>query len=148
LTTSKPFMLLQRFVNYQRGYVTLLAALIVIAAGGMLVEALLLWGGNRAQSARVMQQSFEARTYANACAEEALLAIIEEGSSSGSDSFVQGECAYEISGAELERDIESTGTSGSVVRRVHVVAQIEITVGEMGTSTTITSAIWREVADF
>ena len=81
-----------------RGFVTLLSAIVVSAIGVAVVATLLLIGGNTASTTLVLRTSFEAQSFATACAEEALLLIREESPYSGSDSldFTGGECEFEV----------------------------------------------------
>ncbi len=135
----------------ERGYVTLLAALIVIVVGISLTASLLLSGGGGSLRASALEQTIEARAYADSCAENGLYDIRANllFSGSGELSLPNGSCSYEVT---LENEtsslIESTGYAESAVRRVRVGVSTNILVTESGTSTQITNIDWEEVADF
>jgi hypothetical protein len=133
------------------GYITLLATLIVSILGVAVAFSALLIGGDTADVILKLEQSFEAHAYADACAESGLLALTGEESFSGSDSmtFSAGDCDYTVETVSAtESVLESSGSSGSVIRKVKVTATVEHTVTEMGTTTSIIDAVWQEPADF
>lgn len=133
------------------GYLTLLSVLIVAIFGAAVTFSSLLLGGNTARLALIQEQSFEARAFADACAELGLLAVTTAESFSGSDNitFSRGTCEYAVEPvSSRESEVTSTGYSGTVVRKVLVTATLEHTVTEMGTTTSIVSVLFEEPADF
>lgn len=133
-----------------RGFVTLLTAVAVAAIGIAILAAFLLIGGNATNTTQVLKSSIEAQSFASACAEEALLQIREGIQYSGSDSldFPGGECSFDVTPAESESVVESTGSSQEAVRRVRATVQWTLEVDESGTTTRITNVDWQEVPDF
>jgi hypothetical protein len=134
-----------------RGYVTLLVVLVVTILGIAVTFSSLFRGGDTLDAAFKFEQSFEAHSFADACVESGLLAITKEESFSGSDSitFSTGACDYTVeSVSDTQSVLQSSGSSGRTIRKVKVVATLEHTVTEMGTTTSITNTRWQEIADF
>ena len=134
----------------QRGYVTLLAALIVIVVGVSLTASLLLSGGSGAFRASALEQTLEARAYADACAEKGLMEVRDNilFSGSGTLGLTDGSCSYSVTAAgETASTVQSTGYAESAVRKVRVDVTTNIMVTESGTSTEIVDANWEEVSD-
>ena len=89
-----------------------------------------------------MEQSNQAKALANACAEEALQQIRDSTPFTGTGNLTlgQGSCNYTVtSGGGQNRTIASTGTVGSIVRKV------KTTIDKINPGINITS--WQEVAD-
>ncbi len=129
-------------VKSQRGYVALMAVLIIGAASLAISLALLTTGADSQRSTLVMQQSGQARGLASSCAEEALQQIHDNTSFTGTNalSFGQGSCSYTVTNTGgTTRTIDATGTVNSVVRKVKVYVTIS------ASSISITS--WQEVSD-
>lgn len=136
--------------NKNKGFVTLLATLIVSAFGIALASSLLYQSGNSAISTAVLERSFEARAYTDACAEQALFNIEQSElyTGSGTLEFEQGSCEFEVSADEGESIVESSGFADTAVRKVRVIATTELVVSELSTTTLITGVEWSEPADF
>ncbi len=123
----------------QRGYVALLAVLIVGAVSVSIATTLLLMGTDSQRSALVTMRSSQARGLASSCVEEALQQIHDDNSFTGTNnlSLGQGDCSYTVTNAGgFNRTITASGTVDIVVRRLSV----SITLGS-----TITVNSWQEV---
>jgi hypothetical protein len=106
-----------------RGYITLLSVLVVGAIGTAVAASLILLGLNSSSTSFTYQQMHQAKSLANACAEEALEEI--RGSSSfvgtGNLSIGLGTCTYEVTNTGAEsRLIKTIGTVGTVVRKTSI----------------------------
>ncbi len=126
----------------QKGYVALLAVLIIGAASLAISLALLTAGADSQRGTLVTQQSAQARSLASSCAEEALEQMHDNTAFTGTNSLLlgQGSCSYTVTNTGgTGRIIDVTGTVNSVVRR----AKIYVTIS--ASSISITS--WQEVSD-
>ena len=106
-----------------RGYITLISVLVIGALGTAIATSLILLGIGSSRTSFVVEQSAQAVTLADSCAEEALEQIRELSSYVGSDTlaFTNGTCEYEvIDGGGENRSIQTVGVVGTVVRRVSV----------------------------
>jgi hypothetical protein len=127
----------------ESGYVTLLMVLVVAAVGVAISTSLLLLGLANSRTSFVLQQSKQAASLADTCAEEALQQMRFLPSYSGTASLTlgNGNCSYTVAVLAGEnRDVQATGTVGTIVRHVHV------TVSALTPKTVI--ATWQEVAHF
>jgi hypothetical protein len=107
-----------------KGFATLLLALITGTVGLAIAISLVLAGLGYSRSSLVINQSDQAMTLADACAERGLESIRENPDVSGTTnlSLGQGVCAYTIIlGAGEARTISASGTSGTAVRKVRVI---------------------------
>lgn len=130
--------------NHNRGFVALVSVLVIGAVGVALATGLL-WGGvGVLRTALTVEQSAQARAFANACVEYALKELRDSTSYAGGETltFSEGSCDIETIGGSgnTNRTVQATGTAGSVVRRV------EVEVAEVAPRMTLTS--WQEVAAF
>ena len=111
----------------ERGYIALLAVLIVGAATTAIALTLLMTGVDSQRSTAISQQSVQARNLAFTCGQEALQQIHDNGSFTGSNplSMGQGSCTYTVTnpGANI-RNIISVGTVGGVSRKINATATI------------------------
>ncbi len=126
-------------MRHERGYIALMAVLIVGAAALAIGVTLLATGTDSQRTVLVQQQYKQARTLAITCAEEALQQIHDNTSFTGSNniSLGQGTCTYTVSNAGgSSRTVDATGTVSAVSRKV----QISATVG-----TTISITSWKDV---
>ena len=131
------------YIHNTKGYITLISTLIVGAISLSIGLSLLMLGTDSSRKTLVEQQSLQARSLATTCAEAALQEIRNDTGFSGTDTIVvgQGECTYTVTILVGEsRDIESTGTVGAVIRKVHV------TLDQINPSINLT--LWEDVADF
>jgi hypothetical protein len=123
-----------------KGYVALISVLTVGAVGVVVVAGVILLGLTWSRTSFAIQQSFQAKTLADACTEEALQQVKDSipFAGNGTLTFGQGSCAYTVTnnGAQ-NRSVVSLGTVGTVVRKVSV------TLDKISPSINITS--WQEV---
>lgn len=125
----------------QQGYIALLAVIIVGAAATAIALVLLTTGTNTQRSSLAEQQSMQARQLAHACAEEALQIVHDTTAYTGTSSLAmgQGNCSYTVANTgAATRAITTTGTVGSVVRKVAVYVTIS--------SSSISITSWQEVS--
>lgn len=102
----------------QKGYVALLAILVIGAASVTIASALLLTGTDRQRETLLQQQSAQARGLASACAEEALQQLQASQSYTGTNSLTlgQGSCTYTVTNpGGTTRTISTAGTVQNVV---------------------------------
>jgi len=126
----------------ERGYVALLAVLIIGATSLAIGLTLLTTGMDSQRAALVTQQSAQARNLAGACAEEALQQIYTTASFTGTNGLSQGygSCSYTVTNAGGDnRVVDASGSVSGVVRKIKVYVTI--------TSASISITSWQEVAD-
>ena len=107
----------------QAGYLTLVVVLVVGAIGLAVAVALLLLGSSATRTALAVQQSAQARMFADSCAEEALQQIRSSTSFVGSGSLTFGAdtCWYNVTNLSGQsRLITASSTVGTIVRKVRV----------------------------
>ncbi|MEK7648951.1 MAG: hypothetical protein AAB400_03470, partial [Patescibacteria group bacterium] len=123
-----------------RGFVSLIAVIIVGAIGMAVAVALLLSGTDATRQSFTEEQSAQSGALRDACIEEALARIKNSSSYTGSDTLTlgAGSCTFTVAsqGGQL-RTITSTGTVGSIVQKARV------TIDKITPSITIAS--WQEV---
>ncbi len=134
----------QRYANNnQKGYIVLITVL-VIGAIGVAIAASVIWLGlGVSKSSFALEQSNQTKALANTCSEEALQQIRDSTSFTGSGNLTlgQGTCSYTVtSGGTQNRTITSTGTVGTIVRKV------KISIDKINPSINVTS--WQEAVDF
>lgn len=134
----------------KRGFVTLLATLVVTVFGMAFTFMVLNQSGWAAGTAGIVERSLHARNYAYACVEFALFQIVsgEVYETEGRWDFTSGECEFNIQLGENEHRIQSTGISEEAVRRSLVTVTTDTDVTESGTTTTILSTQWSENEQF
>lgn len=126
----------------QKGYITLLSTLFLVAIGGIVAGSLILLGLGSSRTSLALDQSNQAKALANACAEEALQKVRESTPFSGSAtiSLGNGSCSYTVTKLTGQnRTVTSSGTVGTIIRK------ISISIDKISPSINITS--WQEVAD-
>ena len=108
----------KRFGN--NGYVALISILIVGAIGLSVATSLVLLGLGSSRNSLSIEQSSLAKSFANACADEALRLIWDNDAyvGSGSLNFEKGNCTYLISNATSPKNIIITGSAGFAIRRI------------------------------
>lgn len=134
-----------------RGYLSLLTIVVITGITVSLAFSRLFLGSDAADSGRARESLYEARAYADACTETALLAIVETYAYEGSDtlSFDQGTCEYTVSiSSSTGRTLVSLGSAGTSVQRALVDVRIATSSTEAGTTTSVTRAIWTEPSSF
>jgi len=126
----------------QGGYVALISVLIIGAVATAIALGLLVNGTDSQRSALVSQQSAQARTLANACADEALQVMHDTTSYTGTNnmSLGSGTCSYTVTSTGAStRIVDTVGTVNNVVRRVKIYVTI--------TSSNLSITSWQEVSD-
>lgn len=140
----------------QDGYLTLMGVLIVAAMGLTISVSLLLLGVGSSRTSFAIQQSYQATSLSNACAEEALQQIYDSMimpdpipdpvpvlvpyTGSGILNLGQGSCNYEVTNTGGNtRKIKTSGTVGTIIRKD------QITISSVNP---IVISEWQEVADF
>lgn len=123
-----------------KGYVALMAVLIVGAASLAIASALLLTAADSQRSTIISQQSIQSRAVANACIEEALQQIHDSTSFTTTGTYMgvtPGSCTYIVTNTGgNNRTVTAVGTVGTVVRKI----QLTLTV-----TTSITINTWQEI---
>lgn len=125
------------------GYITLISVLVVGAVAVSITFSLILLGIGNTKTALSLDQSKQAWGLADACGEEALQQIRDSTPFTGTGNLTlgQGSCIYTVTNqGGQNRTINSTGTIGTIVRKVKIVLD------KITPSLNITS--WQEVADF
>lgn len=126
----------------QSGYITLLSILVVGAVGVSISVSLLLLGLGNSRTGLSLQQMYQAKALADACAEEALIEVQSSVSFAGSGSLAigRGTCSYSVTNqGGQNRTVTAMGTIGTIVRKTEVVLS-KITPN-------IAVASWQEVGD-
>ncbi len=124
-------------------YVTLITMIITAAIGTAIAASVILLGLGASRSGFSLQQSAQARGLANACIEEAMqqLRSFTPFTGTGSLAMGQGSCNYTvISGGAQNRTATSSGTVGTVVRKVKAI------INKINPAITVVS--WQEVDSF
>lgn len=127
----------------RHGFATLVSLLLVGAIGLAVSVSLLLLGLSSSRTSFALEQSYQTKALADACAEEALEQIRDSNpfTGSGTLTFGHGSCAYTVtSQGGANRTITAVGTVSSMTSRVRVVID--------QTNPVINVASWQEVADF
>lgn len=136
------FFMVQPMSENNNGFVALIAVLVLSAVGVSVGISLILLGLGSSRSSFALEQSNHAKALANACAEEALLKLKQNLSYAGNETltFTSGTCQIQdVKGTGPNRIIKTTGTVGTIIRKVAVKVKIS-------PSFELTS--WQEVADF
>jgi type II secretory pathway component PulK len=127
--------------NNEKGYVALLAVLIVGVAATAIALVLLTTGADSQRSGLIAQQSKQARSLAVACSEEALQIVHDNIAFSGTNNLSQGQgsCTYTVTvNTGTTRTIVVSGTVGNVVKKI----QAYVTIG----SSSISVTSWQEIS--
>jgi len=127
-----------------KGFVTLMSVLIIGVVGTAIAVFLILMGTDAYRTSFDLEQSFQAKALADACAEKALDAIRQDINYTGSEtvSFDKGNCEILaiINPGTQSPTVRSKGTVGSAIRKAQISTQ-QIT-------PQIKIQSWGEVADF
>ena len=146
MITPRPFMVrlrLDKKLIKTEGYVTLLSVLVVGAVGLAITVSLVLLGLGASQSSLSLEKSAQAKSLANACAEQALQEVRNDINLSGSGnlSLTQGSCSFTVANTGSEsRLIIASGQAGKAVRKV------KLNIDQINPQINILS--WQELADF
>lgn len=106
-----------------RGYIGLISVLFVGVIGTVVAMSILLLGIADSRTSFALVQSYQARSLADACAEEALQQIADSTSFSGIGTLTigQGSCDYSVTkGTGQNRMIVTEGRVGTMVRRLSI----------------------------
>lgn len=123
----------------QRGYVALMAVLVVATAALAISFTLLLNATDAQRTSLVQAQAVDARNLANYCAEEAMQQIHDNIAFSGNSTLSVGSdsCTYTVSVTTgTTRSISTSGTVGNIVKKL----TISVTIG----SSSISATSWQE----
>ncbi len=127
----------------QKGYLTILSVLIVGTVGVTISLSLLLLGLGSSRAGFAVEQSNQAKAFANTCADDALERMRLLNSFTGTRTLTigQGSCTYTVTDlGGSNRRITASGTVGTVIRKV------DVSVDQLTPIINIVS--WQEVADF
>lgn len=133
---------LKAYMIKEKGFITLMTVIIVVAVAAALTISVILLGTDSLRTGQIVNNEQEATATADACAEEALGQIrTRDLIGSGSMSVGTGTCSYVItSGGGEARTIEVTASASGITRR------IRITIDAMNPELHVTA--WEDVADF
>lgn len=127
-----------------QGFIILMATVVISAIGVAIATSLLLLGIGSSRSSLILEQSAQAKSLANACAEYALNQLRLDENYAGNETVsISGQnCFVETVGGtgQTNRTIRSRATAGEATRRVRVTG-IDITSAPV-------IARWEEVADY
>ena len=127
----------------QNGYIALVSILVVGAVGVAITLSMILLGLGLSRTSFAVEQSNQAKSLANACVEEGLQQIRDSVPFTGSGNLMlgQGTCVYTVTSQGAQnRTITSSGTIGTIIRKVKVV------INKINPTITVTS--WQEVDNF
>jgi hypothetical protein len=116
-----------------KGFMTLIATVLVVAIGLSIAVSLLILGVDTSRTSLVIEQSYQSSALANACAEEALQKIYDSMAvtpppppivftGTGSLTMGQGSCSYTVTdtgGGTM--NITTLGTVGTVIRKNQII---------------------------
>lgn len=110
-------------LSTSKGYATLVSILVIGAIGLSVVTSLILLGANSSRTSFAIEQGNQAKSLANACAEEALQQIwnLDTFSGTGNLTFGQGSCSFVVTSDVVPKTIVATGTVDTTVRRVSII---------------------------
>src|SRR3989338_2106431 len=114
----------KKWYNQGGGYITLISVLIVGAVGVAITLSIILLGLGSSRTSFAVKQSDQAKGLANAFAEEGLERIHDLISYTGSGNLTlaEGTCTYTVtSQGGSNPTLNTTGTVGSIVRKVRIV---------------------------
>lgn len=126
-----------------KGFITLMATLLVLAVGLSISISMLMLGVGSSRTSFVIKQSYQSNALANACAEEALQKIYDSVvtpplfTGTGSLTIGQGSCSYTVSdtgGGTM--NITTSGTVGDVIRKNQII---------LSTVSPIAISSWQEI---
>lgn len=124
----------------QRGYVALIAVLVMGAVAVTVTSALLYTGVDSQREIRIEQSSAQALHLSTACVEDALQSIKNSSpfTGSGSVTLATGSCSFVVASTGTStRTIDATSTVNNVTRKIKVYVTINLS------SLSITS--WQDI---
>lgn len=140
--------LINRKPKYNKGFITLMATLLVVAVGLSISVSLLILGVDSSRTSFVIVQSYQANALANACSEEALQLIYDSMAvvpppdpipftGTGGLTMGQGGCSYTVTdtgGGTM--NITTSGTVGDAIRKNQII---------LSSVSPITVSSWQEI---
>ncbi|MFH1253111.1 MAG: hypothetical protein V1664_02140 [Candidatus Uhrbacteria bacterium] len=126
-----------------QGFIALIGVLVAGSIAVTVASAVLFFGSDFSRSALLIQQSYQAKALARACADSGLLQLHNNTSFSGTGSLTlgRGSCSYTVANlGGNNRRVQASGTIGNVVRKM------EISINAVTPRLNVAS--WQEVADF
>lgn len=123
----------------ERGYVALIAVLVIGAVSTAIGVGLLTMGVDSQKSSLVAGEAVQARIAASTCVEEALQVLHDNllYTGTGNETVGLGSCSYTVTNpGGYTRNISTSGTVGGVTQRVSATVTL-------GSTITVTS--WQEV---
>ncbi len=129
-------------IKNEKGYITLLSTLFLVAIGGVVAGSIILLGLGFSKTSFALVQSNQAKALANTCAEEGLQQIKEANNFSGTGnlSIGSGTCTYTVTRlGRQNRTVTSSGTVGTITRKVSISSDRR--------NPTLNITSWQEVAD-
>lgn len=135
-------------IRANKGFITLMATLLVLAVGLSVSVSLLMLGLGSSRTSFVIVQSYQATALANACAEESLQKIYDSMAvtppppptvftGTGSLTIGQGSCSYTVTdtgGGTM--NIITSGTVGTVIRKNQII---------LSSVSPLTVSSWQEI---
>lgn len=129
--------------NHNNGFVALVAVLIIGAVGLAIAISLTLLSAGFAKTSLVIQQSQQAKSLANACAEYGLEKLRESTGYAGNETLTIGSSTCSVlavlGSGNSNRTVQTTSTVGTITRKIKVL------VSQVTPQIQLTS--WQEVAD-
>ncbi len=125
------------------GFIALMGVVLVSSVTALMVVGVLIQGVEQSKSTFAIEQSYLARQYAHACAEEALEQLKSAPGFTGVSTlrFAKGTCSsIVINTGGSTRTIDSTGNAATIVARVKVLVS--------ALSPQISVSSWQEVSAF
>lgn len=107
-----------------KGFIALISVLVVGAIVIAIALSLLLLGIGNSRTSFAIEQSYQAKSLANACVEEALQKIRDSTpfTGGGNLAFGRGACAYTVTSQGAQnRTIIASGAVGTIIRKVKVI---------------------------
>src|SRR3989344_5525655 len=124
------------------GFITLISVLVVGAVGIAITSSIVLLGIGSSRTSFAVEQSYQSKALANACAEEAMQQIRDSATFTGSGNLTlgQGACAYAVTSQGTQtRTITASGTAGTIIRKANII------INKINPLILVTS--WQEVSD-
>ncbi|HEX6258527.1 MAG TPA: hypothetical protein VFZ48_03540 [Candidatus Saccharimonadales bacterium] len=123
----------------ERGYIALMAVLVVGAACLAIATTMLTMGVDTQRGVIISEQAAQARGLAHACGEEALQEINQSTTFTGTNTLTlgQGGCSYTVTNIAGLITIDAIGTVKNVVCKVKIYATI--------TAQSISITSWQEI---
>lgn len=132
-----------RLVYDNHGFVALLGVLVAGSIALTIASTVLFFGTDFSRSTLLLQQSYQAKALARACADSGLLQLQKNVLYTGTGSLTlgAGTCSYVVANlGGSNRRVQASGTVGNVTKK------IEVLINSISPKLNVSS--WQEVADF